>query len=230
MEVEMIGSQSRNSQVKDYIKRHFAAEPHSARLAREGSESEGLKNIHIPENVGRMLQLFTRLKAPKRVLEVGTLGAYSTLWLAEALSPEATIITLEVDEGHVQISRRHIEAAGFTGKIEVRHGHAETSMREMIAASEPPFDLIFIDADKENYPVYVELAVQLSEPGTLLLCDNMLPKHSPVGAPEPNDFEGLAIYACNQQLAHHPRLDVTLFPTIVGKKGRLDALAVAIVK
>lgn len=226
----MIGSQSRNSQVKDYIGRHFAQEPYSARLAREGSESEGLKNIHIPENVGRMLQLLTRLKAPKRVLEVGTLGACSTLWIAEALSPEARIITLEAEEKHVEIARRHIEATGFDGQIDVRHGLAEASMREMIAACAAPFDLIFIDADKENYPLYVELAIQLSEPGTLLICDNMLPKYSEIGAPAPGDFEGLAIYACNQQLAHHPRLDVTLFPTIVGKKGRLDALAVAIVK
>ncbi|NGX45953.1 MAG: putative O-methyltransferase [Chlamydiae bacterium] len=226
----MIGSQSRNSQVKDYICHHFAAEPYSARLAREGSDAKGLKNIHVPENVGKMIQLLTQLKAPKRLLEVGTLGAYSTLWMAEAVDPECKLITLEADEAHAAIARDHIERAGFTDQIEVRLGFAESSMRAMIATNEPPFDLIFIDADKENYPLYLELAIQLSQSGTLILCDNMIPKHGEIGAPDPSDLEAVAIYSCNQQLAHHPRLDVTLFPTIVGDKGRLDALGVALVK
>ena len=227
---KMIQQLSRNVQVKDFICHHFCSESRAAALAREGSEAKGLKKIHVPENVGRMLQLFTRLQAPRRVLEVGTLGAYSTLWIAEALLPEAKMITLELDAEHAALARNHIKASGFGGQIEVRLGLAADMMRAMIANEDPPFDLIFIDADKGNYPHYLELAIELSRPGTLILCDNMIPKRSTIGIPDSCDSEAVAVYTCNQQMACHPRLDATLFPTLVGEKGRLDAMGVAIVK
>jgi len=226
----MIGELSRNGQVKDYICHYFSQEPRSVQLTRAGSEASGLKNIQVPENVGKMLQFFIRLKNPKRVLELGTLGGYSALWMAEALSPDATVITLEMDPAHVEISRNHIARAGFQERIEVRLGDAEPLMRAMVQQGETPFDLIFIDADKEGYPHYLELAIELSKSGTLILCDNMIPKRSEIGVPDPRDQEAVAIYACNQQLSSHPRLDATLFPTIVGEKGRIDAMGVAIVK
>lgn len=223
----MIDALDRNRQIKDYISNLFAKETIGQIYARENSLQNGLKHIEVPAMVGKMLYLLTRLQQPKRVLEIGTLGGYSTLWLARALTPDAKIITVDYDENSFRIARGHFEVAAC--EIEMRLGSAEIVLKKMISDGEAPFDLIFIDADKEEYPLYLELAISLSRSGTLILSDNLIPKRGEIEAPDPRDVEANAIYAFNQRMANHPRLDSSLFPTIVGENGRVDALGVAIV-
>lgn len=216
----------RNAQVKDYINSFFCHEEEFLLFARENSKKEGLKEIHVPANVGKMLYLLAKIQSPKNILEIGTLGGYSTLWLAKALSKEGRILTLECEQKHADVAGEHIKRAGFQDQVEIRVGDA----LESLSSLNETFDLIFIDADKEQYPLYLDFAVKLSRPGTLILSDNLIPKRGPIRNPDPRDVEALAIYAHNQKMAQHPRLESTLFTTIVGDKGRLDALGVARVK
>lgn len=214
----------RGVQIQDYIHSLFAKEDGHLKLARENSKKEGLKEIQVPEGVGKMLYLFAKLQNPKKVLEIGTLGGYSTLWLAKALPAEGKILTLENQEKNAKVAFENIRLAGYQDQVEIRLGNAS----DLLEAMNEVFDLIFIDADKENYSIYLDYALKLSRPGTLILCDNLIPKRGPIEHPDPRDNEALAIYAFNQTLAKHPRLEATLFTTHV--KDRLDALGVAIVK
>lgn len=225
----MIAELSRNRQVKDYLCSFFSIEENELIYAREHSLEAGLKAIAVPSNVGKMLYLLCRLQNPKKILEIGTLGGYSTLWLAKGMHPEGRLITLEREEKHIQIAREHFERAGFENRIELRQGEAEGLLKQMVAENEPPFDLIFIDADKENYPVYLDLTLALSRPGTLILSDNLIPKRGEILEPDPRDTEAVSIYDFNARMAAHPRLESMLFPTIVGENGRVDALGVALV-
>lgn len=221
---------SRNCQVKDYITDHFSQEPEFISEARLRSKQSGLKEIHVPENVGKTLKLISCLIGPKKILEVGTLGGYSTLWLAEGLSEEGKIITLEYHESHAKVARENFNYAGLSNRIEVRVGLAIDLLRQLILKKEGPFDLIFLDADKETYPDYLEPLIELSRPGTVILSDNLIPKRGELGVPDPSDIEAVGIYTFNQKIAHHPRLDSLILPTIVGEKGRIDGLGISLVK
>lgn len=216
----------RNRQIKSYIESLFAEEEEEIRFARENSKKEGLKEIQVPALVGKMLYMLAKIQNPKNVLEIGTLGGYSTLWLARALPPDGKIVTLEQEAEHARIAEAHIAHAGFQNQVEVHVGDA----RLLLPKIDQVFDLIFIDADKENYPLYLDYALKLSRPGTLILSDNLIPKRGEIEHPDPRDVEALAIYDFNQKMAAHPRLESTIFPTIVGEKGRMDSLGVARVK
>ena len=220
----------RNNQVRQYVSSLFCIEDEDLIFARENSKKEGLKEIQVPENVGKILHLLTKLQNPRKVLEIGTLGGYSTLWIAKALQPEAKILTLEIGEKQAEEARRHFQRASLAHQIEVRLGDALKLLPEMLAKKEGPFDLIFIDADKENYPRYLDHAIELSRSGTLILSDNLIPKRGEIGIPDPSDVEAIAIYEFNQKMRLHPRLDSTLLTTIVGERGRVDSLGIAIVK
>ncbi len=225
----MIVKKDRNCQVKDYISKKFCIESDELVYIRENSLIEGLRPIAVPAHVGKMLYLLARMQNAKKILEIGTLGGYSTIWLARALVPGGKIISLELEEPIVALARQHIAHAKMEDRIEVRQGDAATLMREMIASKEESFDLIFIDADKQNYPTYLTLALELSRSGTLILTDNLIPKRDEIGPHDPQDNEAEGIYACNDMLASDPRLESMLFTTIVGDHGRVDALGVAIV-
>ncbi len=214
----------RNVQIQDYIHALFAQEDEDLTRAVEHSKMAGLKEIHVPAGVGKMLYLLAKLQKPKRILEIGTLGGYSTLWLAKALPSDGKIITIENQEKNRQIAFENICAAGLQDRVEILLGDA----RILLDSLEGWFDLIFIDADKENYPFYLEYAVKLSRSGSLILSDNLIPKRGVVEHPDPRDNEAVAIYKFNQIMANHPRLEATLFTTLV--KDRLDALGVALVK
>ncbi|HSX04586.1 MAG TPA: O-methyltransferase [Rhabdochlamydiaceae bacterium] len=217
-------SLERNLEIHDYIHTLFAGEDESLKFARENSKKEGLKEIQVPAGVGKMLYLLAKLQNPKRVLEIGTLGGYSTLWLAKALAPGGTILTLENQEKNAKVALEHIRLAGYQDQIKIHLGDAAA----LLASLNEKFDLIFIDADKENYPLYLDYAMKLARPGTLILCDNLIPKRGPIGSPDRRDIEALAVYEFNRRMAGHPQLEATLFTTLV--KDKLDALGVAIVR
>lgn len=221
---------NRNRQVKDYICEYFCEEKEPIMQALRRCEKEELKTIHVPANVAKILYLFGLLVRPKKILEIGTLGGYSTLWLASTLEEGGHLITIECEKKHAKVAYENFVSAGMENQIEIRIGLASEVLHEMIENGEEPFDLIFIDADKENYPNYLEPCIKLSHSGTLILSDNLIPKRCEIGSPDPRDNEALGIYAFNQLVADHPMLDSVLVPTLVGDKGRLDALGVSLVR
>ncbi len=220
----------RNQAIKQYICDYFAKEDQTLLQIHQNSQKEGLPDIHIPANVGKLIYLLTQLKSPKKILEIGTLAGYSTLWMARALAKNAKIVSLELDPHHAVISRKHLKDAGVGHMVEIREGIASVLLEEMIKKKEGPFDLIFIDADKESYPQYLEYAVALAESGTLILTDNLIPKGEAINQPAPTNVEATSIYAFNQKMAMHPRLESIIATTIVGNSGRIDGLGIAIVK
>lgn len=228
MSDKIIDALDRNCQVKDYIDRHFCEETEPMKRALQRSQEEALKPIQIPVNVGKMIYLLAKLQKPQKILEVGTLGGYSTLWLAKALVPGGKVITLELHETNARVAKENFQYANLADQIEVRVGNALDLLEGLQA--EGPFDVIFIDADKESYSDYLEPCLALSRSGTLLLIDDLIPKRGTIADPDPRDNEAIEVYFFNQLLAHHSVLDVTLFPTIKGSSGRVDALGVAIVK
>jgi predicted O-methyltransferase YrrM len=226
----MLAQEERNQQVKKYICDCFCQESEELIYIRNHSAELGLQDIAVPPNVGKMLYLLARLQNPKRILEIGVLGGYSTLWLAKALAPGGELIALECDKRHAEVAKSHLERAGVVKSVEILLGSAAGLLEQMIQNQEPPFDLIFIDADKENYSLYLDFAIALSRSGTLILCDNLIPKRGEIASPDLLDNEAVCIYAFNERLAKDPRLESLPFPTIVGEKGRVDALGVSRVR
>lgn len=216
--------------IKDYIVELFAKEDTALMTVRENAKRDGLPNIHVPPNVGKLLHCLTKIQNPQKVLEIGTLAGYSTIWIGRALSPTAKIISLEVDPMHAGIAKANLTSAGLIDQVEIRIGSANELMDILIQNNEGPFDMIFIDADKDNYPIYLEKALLLTRSGSLILSDNLIPKEDKIGKPNPGDVEAEGIYDFNQRIASDPRLESILISTIVGGKGRLDALGLSIVK
>lgn len=216
-----------NQEIKDYLDRRFGQESALLHSIRTKSHDEKLPDIQIPIHVGKILYLLAKIQAPRQILEIGTLGGYSTAWLAQALLPHGRLISLEINPIHAAKARQHLQE--LTEKqIEIRVGHAVELLAQLTVAKEGPFDLIFIDADKENNALYLDWSLRLSRPGTLILIDNLVPKGPKVGYP--SHEEAKAIYAFNDYLAQHPQLEIAVLPTLAGFQGRLDALGIAYVK
>lgn len=218
---------TRNLQVREYIHRKFCLESEDLRHVKSHSAEINLKPIAVSPGVGKMLEMLCHLQSPKRILEIGTLGGYSALWLAKGMAAGGYFVTIESSEKNAGAARGHFMRAGLD--IEVKIGSAELILRQMESQGELPFDLIFIDADKPNYLLYLDLSIALSREGTLIITDNLIPKRGELENPDPRDKEALSIYAFNDYLAVHPRLETTLLPTIAGN-GNLDALGVSLVK
>lgn len=220
---------TRATLIKNYLSDLFAVEDEVLSSIKEKIIEHKLPNITVPSTVGKLLYCLAKIQRPQRILEIGTLAGYSTICLARALTESGTMISLEINPEYVMIARNHILLAQLEDKVEIREGVANVLMDLMISKKEAPFDLIFIDADKENYLVYLEQALKLSRPGTLILSDNLIPKGEAIGEPHPNHPEAKVIYDFNKQIATHPLLESMLATTIVGDQGRLDALGISIV-
>jgi predicted O-methyltransferase YrrM len=186
----------------------------------------GLPAIQVSRNEGRLLYLIAKISGGRRFLEIGTLAGYSTTWLARALPPEGSLVTLECVPEHAEVARRNLDRAGVARQVEILLGAASDSLRELIRSRTEPFDLIFIDADKIGYVEYLELALQLSRPGTIILADNVI-RHGQVLDPDPQDPDDRAVRAYNAAIASHPRLESLILPII---RHRIDGLAISIVK
>ena len=157
-----------------YISQLFAAEDDVLRQTRAVMEQEGLRPIQVSATSGQLLHLLAPACGARRILEIGALGGYSAIWLGRALPPDGKLITLEIDERHAAVARRNLHAAGLEGKVEVRVGDALATLGAMQQAGEAPFDLAFIDADKESYPAYLAGVIELVRDGGLIVADNTL--------------------------------------------------------
>ena len=185
-----------------------------------------LPAIDVAANQGKLLQLLAKLAGARRILEIGTLGGYSTIWLARALPTDGRLITLEFNPKHAEIARANIECAGLTQTVEIRVGAALDALPKLQSESSEPFDLIFIDADKPNNSEYVRWALKLSRPGSLIIIDNVVRDGAVIDAGSADkDVRGAR--QLFELLANEPRLSCTAIQT-VGVKG-YDGFAFAVV-
>jgi len=195
--------------------------------AQQDSLAAELPAIAVSPNQGKFLFLLARAMNATRILEIGTLGGYSAIWLARALPEQGKLITLEFEPRHAQVAQQNIQRAGLSDRVEIRIGAAVDSLRQMIQSGEAPFDLIFIDADKESYPQYLELTLQLSRSGTTILADNVV-REGEVINPNSEDSRVQGVREFCQLLARQPNVEATALQT-VGSKG-YDGFAMIVVK
>ncbi|MFJ4711943.1 O-methyltransferase [Streptomyces sp. NPDC088785] len=190
------------------------------------SDAAGLPRISVSAVNGKLLHLIARIQRARTILEIGTLGAYSTIWLARALPADGTLITLEYSPHHAQVARTNLARAGLDETVEVRVGAALDSLPRLVEEGHD-FDLVFIDADKANNPHYLEWALRLTHPGSVIVVDNVV-RGGRVTDPDTTDPDVVGTRTALQLLADHPRLDATAVQT-VGAKGH-DGFALAYVQ
>ena len=190
------------------------------------ANAAGLPPINVTPNQGKFLNLLARIAGARRVLEIGALGGYSTTWLGRSLLPGGRLITLEFSPVHARTARQNLAAAGLEGIAEVIVGDAAASMTSMIEAGEPPFDFIFIDADKIGYVKYLNLAMRLSRPGTVIVADNII-RNGAVIEKHPEDPNAQGARAYNAAVAAHPRLESIALPMF---KDTIDGMSISLVK
>ncbi|MHC8943868.1 O-methyltransferase [Advenella incenata] len=189
-------------------------------------EAHAIPAIQVAPNQGKLLNLLVRIKGAKRILELGTLGAYSTVWMALGMGPDGRLLTLDFDENYVRVARESLRIAAVDDRVEIHLGRAADLMQALIDEGAAPFDFIFMDADKENNPRYLELALKLSAPGTVIVADNVVRQGQILDAhSEGSNIKGLRRFF--DDMAGNERLSATAFQT-VGSKG-WDGLSIAIV-
>lgn len=193
----------------DYIDAQFAPEDEALKSSRQRAIDEGLPEVSISPGQGQFMQMLARLTHARRILEIGTLGGTSAIWLARALPEGGKLISLELEEHFAKVARASVEGAGLGDKVEIRVGPAAESLARMNPESEEPFDVIFMDADKANYPQYLEMCLSLLRAGGLLLADNALPD-----AVLDEDSEPSGPKAYNAQVAAHPNLQSIVVPVL----------------
>ena len=212
--------------VDEYFGQTVAPSDPALDAALAASDAAGLPQIAVSPPQGKLLQLLARIRGARSILEIGTLGGYSTICLARALPEGGRLISLEFSPKHAEVARGNISAAGLAELVEVRVGAALESLPKLQAEGVGPFDLVFIDADKANNPHYVRWALELSRPGTLIIVDNVV-RGGRVGDPANRDPDVLGTRAALELIAAEPRLDGTAVQT-VGVKG-YDGFALALV-
>jgi predicted O-methyltransferase YrrM len=212
--------------VDQYITELFIPNDPVLEATLKASEAAGLPPHQVSANEGKLLMLLAQMQGARSILEIGTLGGYSTIWLARALPADGHLITLEADPRHADVARSNITHAGFGDRVEVRVGPALESLPQLSEADGVPFDLIFIDADKPNNPDYLLWALKLSRRGSVIIADNVVRGGNVIDA-ENSDASVQGIRRCNNLLAAEPRVSVTAIQT-VGSKG-YDGFAIALV-
>ena len=212
--------------VDAYLEEHLFGRDPVLDAALEDSRAAGLPPISVPASAGKLLHLLTRLQGAASILEIGTLGGYSTIWLARALPPDGRIVTLELEAKHAGIARANLTRAGLIDRVDIRVGAANLSLAVLEREGAGPFDLVFIDADKPRTAHYLEAVLRLSRPGTLLIVDNVV-RQGELANPATTDENVRGMQRAVELLANHPRLDATVIQT-VGAKG-YDGFALALV-
>ncbi|MFF6999072.1 O-methyltransferase [Streptomyces sp. NPDC008313] len=210
--------------VDDYFTALLSPADDTLAAALRDSDAAGLPPINVAPNQGKLLQLLAQLQGARRILEIGTLGGYSTIWLGRALPADGRLISFEYDARHAEVARRNLARAGLDGITEVRVGPALETLPRLADERPEPFDLVFIDADKVNNPHYVEWAVRLTRPGGLIVLDNVV-RGGAVTDPGSTDPSVRGTRAALRLIAEHPRLSGTALQT-VGSKG-YDGFALA---
>lgn len=203
--------------VDQYLEQSFGLSDRVLDAAVEASRTAGMPQIQVAPNQGRLLQLLALSNESRRILEIGTLAGYSTLWLARALPPGGRLVTLELDPKHAAVATENLGRAGITDLVEVRVGPAMDTLRRLVEEGEEPFDFVFVDADKAGMPAYFEWSLKLAAPGALLVFDNVV-RDGAVVDPASTDPSVVGVRRLNELLAAEPRVLATTIQT-VGVKG-----------
>lgn len=185
--------------------------------ANQNARQEGLPTIQITTAQGALLEALVRFGKVSRILEIGTLGGFSTAWLGRGLGPDGKLISLEIDPEHARVARENIARFALDGEVEILVGDGRDLLQELIDQETPAFDLIFIDAAKDQYQTYLELALELSRPGTLIIADNVV-RRGDILDQDSEDTSVQGILEFNEFIAAEPRLSATVIQT-VGEKG-----------
>ena len=201
--------------VDDYIVGHLLGADDALAAALANNEKQGLPSIDVSAAQGKMLFLLAQMAGAKHILEVGTLGGYSTIWLARALPEDGRLVTLELDQHHATVARDNLERAGVSCKVDIRTGPAADSLAAMAAGD--PFDFVFIDADKQSNALYVSEAIRLGRSGTTIVVDNVVRDGGVLDA-DSADERIIGTRALFDMISADPRLDATAVQT-VGAKG-----------
>jgi len=210
-----------------YLTLHLAQNDKALTNALQTSRQNNLPDWEVSPTQGKFLYLLAKMKSAKRILEIGTLGGYSTIWLARAIPDDGMVISLEHDDHYAETARKNIEFAGLQSKVEIIQGDATASMTKMIEQNVDPFDMIFIDADKPNNPNYLKLSMQLSKSGTIIIGDNVIRDGELCNAASPDPkVQGVRQFI--EDMGQSSRLESTALQT-VGIKG-YDGFTLSIVK
>lgn len=212
--------------VDSYIGAHLIEDDPALAEALDRNHAQGLPAIDVSAAQGKMLQLVARMAGARRILEIGTLGGYSTIWLARALPEGGQLVTLELEAHYAEVARANLAGAGLAGVCDVRVGPAVLSLADMIDAGEAPFDLVFVDADKPSNVSYLKAALKLTRPGSVIVVDNVV-REGKILDPDSQDPSVIGTRALFDAIAEEPRLDATAIQT-VGDKG-WDGFLLAIV-
>ncbi len=213
--------------VDAYIADHFIVDDPALDAAMAAAKAAGLPDIAVSPVLGKFLYLQAKLIGARRILEIGTLGGFSTTWLARALPEDGHVVTLEYEPKHAGVARANLDRAAVGPWVEIIVGEAQASLRELLERGEPPFDMVFIDADKENYTAYLDWSIKLCRPGALIIADNVV-RDGRVLDPTANDPRVQGVQAFNDALAKDSRVEAVI-TQLVGEKG-YDGIALAMVR
>jgi predicted O-methyltransferase YrrM len=214
------------TRVDEYISELLVRSDPALDSALRASHEAGLPAINVAPNQGKLLALLAQIQGARRILEVGTLGGYSTIWLGRALPPEGRLVTLELNEKHAEVACSNIARAGLGSLVEIRVGRALDTLSALATEAVEPFDFVFIDADKQSIPDYFLGSLRLTRPGSVIVVDNVVRKGA-VADPESIDPSVLGVRRFYEMLAAETRVSATAIQT-VGAKG-YDGFAVALV-
>src|SRR5215217_191898 len=208
-------------EIDTYVEDLFSPSDEILEAALRDSRRAGLPEINVSPNEGRLLQLLVEMVGARRILEIGTLGGYSAIHFARALPEDGALISLEIDEHRAGVARNNVERASLSQKVDIQVGDAHELLSTLIEDDGGPFDVIFIDADKESYPDYLDASLQLVRPGSLILGDNTIRGGTVLN---PQDATARATREFNERIARDPRLSSILLPLI---RERIDGLTIA---
>ena len=214
--------------VDEYLEQRLGLRIDALEAGRELAHNAGLPRIEVSPAQGKFLQLLVEITGARRVLEIGTLGGYSTSWLAKGVGESGTVISCEFEPLHASIARENLQRAGLSERVEIKLGAAQGSMESLISRKSAPFDLIFIDADKRNNVRYLELAMDLARPGTVVVLDNVVRSGAILDAAADHGTQEADVRGVQdslQWLRDDPRVSATALQT-VGAKG-WDGFALA---
>jgi predicted O-methyltransferase YrrM len=218
-------SQEQWTRVDQYFTELLLRPDPTLEAALKASDAAGLPKIQVASNQGKFLMILARAQGARRILEIGTLGGYSTIWLARALQSDGRLITLEAVPTHAKVARKIVDRAEFAENVEVRLGRALDTLPQLAAEGLGPFDFIFLDADKRTYPEYLEWCIKLSRRGTMIVADNVVRRGAVVDAASRDvDVQGVRRFL--ELLSTDLRLSATAIQT-VGTKGH-DGIALAV--
>jgi len=212
--------------VDDYIRDLVVGDDPALDAALADSDAAGLPQIAVSPNHGKMLHLLARMNRASTILEIGTLAGYSTIWLARALPADGRLISLEYEQRHAEVARANLARAGLADRVEVRVGAALDSLAALDHQGAGPFDLVFIDADKQNNPDYFNWSLKLTRPGSVIVVDNVV-RDGKVADAASTDPAIVGTRRLGELLAAEPRVSATMIQT-VGSKG-YDGFALVLV-